>query len=129
MKKGGLEDKDKAADNPFAALAAFRDALPAGPTPSATLTTSTPASKAAAKGPAKAVVRREKKGRGGKEVTLVEQLELSPASLETWLKDLKGALGCGGVIEGDVIVLQGDLRTRLEPLLKARGVRQVKVSG
>lgn len=126
MKKGGLEDKQASKDNPFAALAALREALPPAPTPAP----DAKATKAApVKGPAKAVVRLEKKGRGGKEVTLVEQLDLAPAALETWLKDLKNALGCGGAIEGDAIALQGDLRKRLEPLLKTRGVRQVKVSG
>lgn len=129
MKKGGLEDKDKASDNPFAALAAFRASLPAGPAPAATQAPAPAAANAqpAKKGPAKAVVRLEKKGRGGKEVTLVEQLGLAPAVLETWLKDLKNALGCGGVVEGEAIVLQGDLRKRLPAVLEARGVRQVKV--
>ena len=33
--------------------------------------------------------------------------------------------GCGGVVEGDTIVLQGDLRSRLEAVLLKRGVRKV----
>ena len=44
---------------------------------------------------------------------------------EGWLKDLKSALGCGGSIEGDAIVLQGDHRKRLAKLLTARGIRKV----
>lgn len=79
-------------------------------------------------GPARAVVRMERKGRGGKEVTAVEQLGIKPHELETWLKELKNALGCGGAIEGDSIVLQGDQRKRLPALLAARGVRRVIVS-
>ena len=35
------------------------------------------------------------------------------------------ALGCGGVVEGDWIVLQGDHRDRLPALLEKRGVRRV----
>ncbi len=79
------------------------------------------------KGPAKAVIRMERKGRGGKEVTVVEQLELSLVQRQHWLKDLKGALGCGGALEGDVLVLQGDHRDRLKLLLTERGVRKVSV--
>ena len=68
-----------------------------------------------------------KSGRSGKKVTVVEQLELPPRELEAWLKDLKGALGCGGAIEGSTLVLQGDQRKRLPALLSARGARKVVV--
>ena len=44
---------------------------------------------------------------------MVEKLGLKPAELETLVQELKQALGCGGAVEGDAIVLQGDLRTRL----------------
>jgi translation initiation factor 1 len=70
-------------------------------------------------------VRLERKGRGGKEATIVEKLELPPAEAEAWLKALKGALGCGGATEGDALVLQGDQRERVKALLLARGVRKV----
>jgi translation initiation factor 1 len=79
------------------------------------------------KGPARAVVRMERKGRGGKEVTVVEHLALPKAEREVWLKALKGALGCGGVVEEESLVLQGDQRERLPALLEARGVRRVTV--
>lgn len=108
-------------DNPFAALAGLRDRVPAGPVP----TPATPAAPAAPKGPARAVVRMERKGRAGKEATIIEKLELRPAELEKWCRELKQALGCGGSVDGDMIVLQGDLRRRVEPVLIARGVRKV----
>jgi translation initiation factor 1 len=38
---------------------------------------------------------------------------------------MKAALGCGGSVEGDALVLQGDLRERVRKLLEARGVRKV----
>jgi translation initiation factor 1 len=69
----------------------------------------------------------ERKGRGGREVTVVDKLGLRPAELETWCKALKQALGCGGSVEGDMILLQGDLRTRLPAVLTARGVAKVTV--
>lgn len=79
-------------------------------------------------GPARAVVRMERSGRGGKVVTVVEKLGLPPRELERWLGDLKRSLGCGGVIEGDALVLQGDNRDRVGALLEARGVRKVTVA-
>lgn len=109
-------DGEKPFNNPFAALQTKRDELPAGPAPK---------EKAPPPGPARAVVRLERKGRGGKEVTVVEKLELRPKELETWLKALKQALGCGGVVEGEALVLQGDQRERLPVLLEARGVQKV----
>jgi translation initiation factor 1 len=44
-----------------------------------------------------------------------------------WLKALKGALGCGGAVEEESLVLQGDHRERLPALLESRGVRRVIV--
>lgn len=113
---------DKPFNNPFAKVA--RDALPKGEEPAS----AAPASAAPArKGPARAVVRMERKGRGGKEVTVVEQLGLAPKELLVWLKALKQSLGVGGTVEGDTLVVQGDQRDRLPALLEARGVRRVTV--
>jgi translation initiation factor 1 len=102
--------------NPFGALRDKLGELPQGPTPR---------QEPEPKGPARAVVRMERKGRGGKEVTVVEQLGLKAKDLDVWLKALKGALGCGGVVEGETLVLQGDQRKRLPAILESRGVRKV----
>jgi len=107
--------------SPFAALEAMRGDLPVGPEPKL------PPTKIV-KGPSRAVVRYERKGRRGKEATVVEKLGLAPAVLETWLKELKQSLGCGGVVEEETLVLQGDQRTRLPALLTARGVAKITVS-
>ncbi|HET7785335.1 MAG TPA: translation initiation factor [Myxococcales bacterium] len=112
-----MSDEKKPFHNPFAALREKLHDLPAG--------TAAPAE--APRGPARAVVRMERKGRGGKEVTVIEQLELKPGERETWLKALKNALGCGGALEGETLVLQGDQRKRLPGLLSSRGVRKVTV--
>jgi len=74
-------------------------------------------------------LRLERKHRGGKEVTIVEKLELKADALATWCRELKQALGCGGSVDGDAIVLQGDLRQRLPAVLTAKGVAKVTVSG
>ncbi len=115
-------------ESPFAKLAALRDTLPEAPRPNFSAAPGAKpaqAAKPAPKGPAKAVVRIERKGRGGKDATIVEQLGLSASELDTWLKALKTQLGCGGAVEGDNLVLQGDLRKRIGPMLEARGVRKV----
>lgn len=112
-----MSDDKKPFHNPFGALREKRQDLPAGPA----------VQPAKARGPARAVVRMERKGRGGKEVTVVERLELEPADREAWLKALKNALGCGGALEGETLVLQGDQRKRLPELLASRGVRKVTV--
>lgn len=129
-KKSGWTEEGTT-DSPFAGLAALRGALPEGPSRHAPLVASAaqpPAGAAkAVKGPAKAVVRLERKGRGGKDATIIAQLGLPPAELEAWLKALKSQLGCGGAVEGDELVLQGDLRKRVGPMLEARGVRKVVV--
>jgi translation initiation factor 1 len=111
------DDDDQPFNNPFGSLKGRLPDLPRGPVPRA----SEP------KGPARAVVRLERKGRRGKEVTVVEQLGLAAAQLDEWLQALKSGLGCGGSIEADAIVLQGDQRKRLPKLLEERGVRRVIV--
>ncbi len=112
----------KKRETSFASLASLRDQLPPGPA-------AKPAEPVAPKGPARAVVRYERKHRGGKEVTVIEKLDLKPAELETWCRALKQSLGCGGAVENDTIVVQGDQRSRLPSLLSARGVAKVTVSG
>jgi translation initiation factor 1 len=78
--------------------------------------------------PARAVVRMERAGRGGKTVTVVEQLGLPARQLEAWLSEAKRALGCGGAVEGAALVLQGDCRGRAAAWLEQRGVRRVTVA-
>jgi translation initiation factor 1 len=111
---------------PFADLAK-RLGVPSSPAPEAPAAAE-PSPAAAAPAPPRAVVRLERKGRGGKAVTVVEKLALRPRELEAWLGELKRALGCGGAVEGDALVLQGDLRDRVGALLEARGVRKVTVA-
>lgn len=111
-------------------LERLRGAVPEGQSPAPAASASEAnATAAKAKGPARAVVRYERKGHGGKEVTVVEKLELPSCELEAWLKSLKQSLGCGGRVAEGAIVLQGDQRERLPPLLTTKGVRKVTVAG
>jgi translation initiation factor 1 len=81
-----------------------------------------------AKGVPRAVVRLERAGRKGKVVTVVEHLGLDVEERDRWLTALKAALGCGGAIENNMLVFQGDQRHRLPTLLTTRGVKKVTVS-
>ncbi|MFM7143946.1 MAG: translation initiation factor [Alphaproteobacteria bacterium] len=84
----------------------------------------------AARGPdlsraGKLVLRRERKGRGGKTVTV---LDGAPAGdLSELARAMKKALGCGATVEGGSIVLLGDLSDRARDWLAARGARRVVV--
>ena len=117
-----MSEKEKPFHNPFEALRALTETAPA--TADAELA---PAPKVAepSKAIARAVVRLERSGRGGKEVTVVEHLAIAASARDEWLKALKAALGCGGTVEDERIVLQGDQRKRLPALLQARGVKKV----
>ncbi len=116
--------------NPFAVLGALRKDLPAEATdvPPTQPPTPAPVQPDTAQKIPRAVVRIERTGRGGKEVTVVEHLAIDAATRERWLKELKAALGCGGSVEGDAIALQGDQRKRLPKLLTERGVRKITVA-
>lgn len=109
--------------SPFAALAALE--LPRGRLPEP----SEEVGPKEARGPARAVVRLERKHRRGKEVTVIEKLGLHADELEQWCRDLKRTLGCGGGVEQASIVLQGDFRSRLAEVLTKMGVRRITVSG
>lgn len=111
--------------DPFAALEALRSSLPVGKVVTKTLTQDE--QKVGPKAPGRAVVRMERKGRGGKEVTVIDKLGLKPAELEQWCRDLKQALGCGGAVDGELIVLQGDLRTRVPAVLTQKGIVKVTI--
>jgi translation initiation factor 1 len=78
-------------------------------------------------GAAKIVLRRERKGRGGKTTTVVEGLKLPPSRLEGIARELRRALGCGASVAGGAIVVQGDMAERIASWLQARGARRVIV--
>jgi len=110
--------------NPFESLAHLR-----GGTPRPDAAREKPASApASSRTIARAVVRIERSGRKGKEVTVIEHLDLTGTERDEWLTALKAALGCGGGVEGDSLVLQGDHRKRIGPLLSKRGVKKITIA-
>ena len=67
------------------------------------------------------VLRLERKGRGGKTVTVVAGLPRNAAFLASLASELKRACGTGGTAQEDAVEIQGDQRERLRPLLAAKG--------
>ena len=69
-------------------------------------------------------IRREKKGRGGKQVTVLYDFQLSSKDLGKLGKQLKKACGSGGTVkEGGVIEIQGDHRDKIAALLQKQGFK------
>jgi translation initiation factor 1 len=68
-----------------------------------------------------AKLRIEKKGRGGKTVTVVDGLPRNDAFLTELSQQLKRACGTGGSVQDGAVELQGDQRDRARQLLRTRG--------
>jgi translation initiation factor 1 len=68
-----------------------------------------------------AKLRLEKKGRGGKSVTVVFGLPQNGAFVQDLCQDLKRTCGTGGTVVDGGIELQGDLRDRVRASLLKKG--------
>jgi translation initiation factor 1 len=75
-----------------------------------------------------AVIQRTSKGRGGKVVTLVNNLHLSPDDHKALTKHLKQTCGSGGTSKDGVIEIQGDHREKIAAALQHLGYK-TKMSG
>lgn len=68
----------------------------------------------------------EKKGRGGKTVTLIRGFVGTEDDLKDLGKLLKTKCGVGGSVKDEEIIIQGDFKQRITDLLKAEGYTQTK---
>ena len=68
----------------------------------------------------------EKKGRGGKTVTLIKGFIGTEEDLKELGKLLKTKCGVGGAVKDNEIIIQGDFKQRITDLLKAEGYTQTK---
>jgi translation initiation factor 1 len=113
------------AHNPFAALPTT--GLKAGPgaaPPAAVL----PAAPARHRG--RVDITREKGGRGGKTVTVVDGFTgIGRPEKEGLVKKIRGACGCGGTVKDGRIEIQGDQRETVARILSEAGFRPVFAGG
>ena len=70
-----------------------------------------------------AYLHRESKGRGGKAVTLIKNLTLTPADLKILAKKLKAACGSGGTVKDGNIEIQGEHRQKIAEALEKLGYK------
>ena len=68
-------------------------------------------------------VRFERSGRSGKQVTLVQGFVGRAEALSALARTLKTRCGAGGSAKDGEIVMQGDLREKLVPLLSSLGYK------
>lgn len=68
-----------------------------------------------------AKLRLEKKGRGGKAVTVIYDLPQNDTFLKDLSQKLKRVCGTGGAVVEDSVELQGDLRVRVREWLQQQG--------
>jgi len=75
------------------------------------------------------IVRLDRKGRGGKAVTVVEGLLLTQREKDSLLKQLKSKLGTGGAVKDEFLEIQGDHRANLISILEGIGYRPKRSGG
>ena len=73
-------------------------------------------------------IHRDRKNRGGKEVSVIVGVPLPLPALELLGKELKSRCGTGGTVKDGAIEIQGDHRERLKKLLEDKGYT-VKLAG
>jgi len=71
----------------------------------------------------------EKKGRGGKEVSIVKGFSGPKEILQNWAKELKKECGVGGSVKNNEIIIQGNNRDKILQILKSKGIKNIKLSG
>lgn len=100
--------------DPFAALAALRDSLPEGEEPA-------PEQPSEKKLP-KLAIHFERKGRAGKEATIITGFDSEHQAAETGAA-LRRRLGTGGSARGCEVLLQGDRREAARSALQTLGFK------
>jgi translation initiation factor 1 len=77
----------------------------------------------------KVTVRLERKGRGGKSVTVIDGLQMRQKEREALLKQLKTKLGTGGTVKNTSLEIQGDHRNALMTELVKMGYTAKRSGG
>jgi len=71
----------------------------------------------------------EKKGRGGKAVSIVKGLDMTNAMMKDIEKALKSYCGVGGTQKNGEIIIQGDQRDKIIKYLVSQGATDIKKAG
>jgi len=71
----------------------------------------------------KVTVRLDRKGRGGKTVTVIEGLQIRDEDSEKFLRQLKTRFGTGGAVKNGAVEIQGDHCDGIMAELGKRGYR------
>ena len=71
----------------------------------------------------------ERKGRGGKTVSVITGVMSPPAGKEALLKLLKTKLGAGGTLTEEAIEIQGDHRDQIVTILAGLGYKAKRSGG
>ena len=123
-------DPNDGPPSPFAALGPLvsKQPQPASPPPPAQPAKNPAAAVPALQGSTPVRVGRERKGRGGKTVSVVTGVMSRETGQQALLKLLKGKLGTGGTLEDGTIIIQGDHRERIVEILNELGYK-AKVAG
>ena len=77
----------------------------------------------------KVIVRHDRKGRGGKSVTVVDGIQLPQNEMHSLLKQLKAKLGTGGAIKDSSIEIQGEHCDKIMAGLEKMGYRPKRSGG
>lgn len=78
-------------------------------------------------GPTK--MRLEKKGRGGKQVTVLFNLPFEESEAKKLMQDLKTKLACGGSFKGGCIFFNGDMRDKIQSFFEELDQKIVRSGG
>lgn len=78
-------------------------------------------------GPTK--MRLETKGRGGKSVTVLFNLDFEESEAKKLMKDMQGVLACGATFKEGRIEMRGDLRDKIDAYFKGKGLKIVRAGG
>jgi translation initiation factor 1 len=76
-----------------------------------------------------AAISRDRKGRKGKTVTVIRDLQLTPEDLQSLARLLKQACGSGGTVKEGAIEIQGDHREKIAARLRSLGYKTKFVGG
>jgi translation initiation factor 1 len=77
----------------------------------------------------KVIVRLDRKGRGGKSVTVIDGLHMQKEKMDALLKQLKSKLGTGGTLKDASLEIQGDHCSAIMKIMEKMGCRPRRAGG